>query len=384
MDVMMRLPAFVLCGATCLAATLLIAGCESDLQPLSLPSDLTVEQTFVGAAKCGVCHQGEYAEFLESGHAHILQRVVGGQLPSYPFRNEVPFPLLAAPDGSWDDVLYVVGGFGWKALFVGTDGNLVTGDATQWNLETGEWVTYHPGEQKPYDCGACHTTGYSPTGHMLGLTGLAGTWAEDGVTCEACHGAGALHVLSQSGEDINLDRSNALCGRCHSRGVPNRIVAYAPDSEGDQFLANYGQYDEMKAGAHRNLTCVSCHDPHPSAKFRPEQGIVLSCETCHEEIEIYNTGGGAHTCEVCHMPSASLSAVKRSHHQADVQTHIFRINPASAAEMFYQENGSWFSHNFLTTDFTCLRCHAGQDRQWAEEHADEIHSGGKRPFVAGR
>jgi len=381
---MMRLSTFVKYGATCLVATLLLAGCESDLEPLNLPSELTVQETFVGAAKCSACHPGKYAEFLESGHAHILNRVVGGQLPAYPFRDEVPFPLLAAPGGSSDDVLYVVGGFGWKANFVGTDGYLITGDATQWDLETGEYVAYHPGEQLPYDCGACHTTGYSPTGHQLGLTGLVGTWTEDGVNCEACHGPGSLHVLSQSGEDINLDRSNALCARCHSRGVPNHIVAYPPDSEGDQFLANYGQFDELQASPHRNLTCVSCHDPHLSAKFSPEQAIEISCTTCHEEIEIFNTGGGAHTCVNCHLPFATLSAVKRSPYQADVRTHIFRINPSAAAEMFYQENGNWYSHDFLTTNFTCLRCHASQDRQWAEEHADEIHSGEKRPVLAGR
>lgn len=29
----------------------------------------------------------------------------------------------------------------------------------QYNMATGRWVDYHPGEKKSYTCGACHTTG---------------------------------------------------------------------------------------------------------------------------------------------------------------------------------------------------------------------------------
>ena len=54
-------------------------------------------------------------------------------------------------------------------------------------------VAYHAGEEKPYNCGTCHTTGYNPEGENE-LPGIVGTWAEPGIRCEECHGPGAGHV----------------------------------------------------------------------------------------------------------------------------------------------------------------------------------------------
>jgi hypothetical protein len=79
-------------------------------------------------------------------------------------------------DGShtWADVAGVIGGYGWKARFVGTDGHLIGtagssfGDTrvghNQFNFYGGEdhgWVDYHPGDEKIYNygCFKCHTTG---------------------------------------------------------------------------------------------------------------------------------------------------------------------------------------------------------------------------------
>jgi hypothetical protein len=53
--------------------------------------------------------------------------------------------------------------------------------ANQYNMEwivAGKWTNYHAGEKnKKYDCGRCHTTGYSDEGHQDGLEGIVGTWA---------------------------------------------------------------------------------------------------------------------------------------------------------------------------------------------------------------
>ena len=37
------------------------------------------------------------------------------------------------------------------------------------------------GEEKPYDCGSCHTTGYNPVGHQDGLEGIEGVAPNDAV-----------------------------------------------------------------------------------------------------------------------------------------------------------------------------------------------------------
>ena len=156
---------------------------------------------YIGSSTCAGCHQDTYDVFINSGHAWILNPVVDGQAPDYPF-TDVP----ASPEGyTWDDILYVIGGYNWKARFVDQEGYIITnppgetGDAeylNQYNLanpllgkEAG-WVTYHSGEEQvPYDCGTCDTTGYSERGSQDELPGLVGAWAEPGVQCEACHGA---------------------------------------------------------------------------------------------------------------------------------------------------------------------------------------------------
>ena len=158
-----------------------------------------VPPQYVGRETCGECHTDIYETFLKSGHPWKLNPVVDGQPPDYPF-SELPGP----PEGyTWDDILYVIGGYNWKARFVDKEGFIITGDAdaaTQYNLPNEEldlgddWVPYHAGEEKPYDCGSCHTTGYSPVGNQDDLPGLIGTWAEPGIQCEECHGPGSLHA----------------------------------------------------------------------------------------------------------------------------------------------------------------------------------------------
>ena len=62
------------------------------------------------------CYQ--YNQFMKSGHAFNLNKVVNGKPPGYPFTT-----LPELPEGvTWDDVTYVIGGYHWKARFVGKDG----------------------------------------------------------------------------------------------------------------------------------------------------------------------------------------------------------------------------------------------------------------------
>ena len=73
---------------------------------------------YVGAETCGNCHPDIYEVFMKSGHAWKLNPVVDGQPPQYPFTE-----LSELPEGyTWDDILYVIGGYNWKARFVDKDG----------------------------------------------------------------------------------------------------------------------------------------------------------------------------------------------------------------------------------------------------------------------
>ena len=158
--------------------------------PIALADD------YVGSSTCGQCHTENYETWLENGH-HFSLIAISGSVPEYPFDYNYNTPNVTDPptaSGSqlgWDDITYVVAGYYRAAIFTDQDGYIITGDSgdeTQWNVWDQEWAPYHTGEQLLLDCGQCHATGYDPSGHQGNLPGISGTWVEDGVGCEACHG----------------------------------------------------------------------------------------------------------------------------------------------------------------------------------------------------
>ena len=185
-----------------------------------------------------------------SGHPYPLTAVTNSTSPNYPF-SQLPAP----PEGySWDDISYVVGGYNWKARFLDQDGFIITGGdtvtATQYNLENDplnlgdEWVASHPSEEVPYDCGHCHTTGYSPVGNQDGRAGIVGTWAFSGVQCEACHGPGSLHANDPVIFNMEIDRDAEACDTCH---VPGDTAAVIGENG---FIPHHDTYADFFQGKH--------------------------------------------------------------------------------------------------------------------------------------
>ncbi len=315
---------------------------------------------YVSSQMCSICHMETYQRHQRTGHSHVLNPVAGSQAPLYPY-STVPNPPVGL---SWNDISYVIGGWAWKALFIGNDGNIITGnlgDTTQYNLATSEWVDYNGGQVQDYDCGVCHTTGYSPTGSQGGLPGIVGTWAEPGVQCEACHGAGGAHISNPSIVNINVGQAPGdTCVLCHSRGNPDIIEAL------DGFILNYNQYDEFMVSPHSDsLECVTCHDSHGSIRYEdliynPNQGQNMTCEQCHPEEAIYQKSTVMKiwgiTCEQCHMPPLGYSAVRNDDtFTADVATHIFKIDTDIDAEQFSLDGTQ--ANPYITIVYACQRCH---------------------------
>ncbi|AKI97511.1 multiheme c-type cytochrome [Kosmotoga pacifica] len=323
---------------------------------------ITIASEYVGSETCFQCHPGKYNDWKVSGHPYKLRPA---EIAKY-----APLPL---PRGySWDDVSYVIGGYKWKARYIDKEGYIITTlkDGTkgenQYNMMTGEWVDYHPGEKKAYSCGACHTTGYSSEGHQDNLPGVVGTWEFGGIGCEACHGPGYEHVASGGEVKPVVEEDSSLCGQCHVRGDPNTI----PASKG--FIRHHEQYNEMMASPHADvLNCVTCHDPHKRAEF----SIKYDCATCHgNEAEAFEKTEMAQVgvdCIDCHMPKASKSAVAFGPYEADIRSHLCEINTDPEARMF-SEDGK-FANSFITLDFACLTCHSNKDIFWAAEYAKDFH-----------
>jgi len=315
---------------------------------------------YVGQEVCAGCHTDIAETFAKSGHPYKLNKVVDGQPPTYPFTE-----VKDTPEGyTWDDVTYVIGGYNWKARFIGKDGFIITGDAdatTQYNffnpiLGLGDnWVAYHAGEQKPYDCGTCHTTGYQPEGHQDGLEGIIGTWAEPGIRCEECHGPGSQHVSDPYGVAMKIDRTSASCTSCHFRGDKTVI-----DASGG-FIKHHEQGEELMQTKHAALSCVACHDPHAGVvQLRKAElpTTKVACESCHIDKAEQQKSAAMKSfvdCVECHMPRIVKSALgDPEQHSGDIRSHLFMINPTGAPQ--FTEDGS-ASMPWVSLDFACKSCH---------------------------
>ncbi len=316
---------------------------------------------YVGAERCMECHQEQYSQWERTGHAQILRR------PSQSGAEAIPLP-----DGyDANSISYIIGGFRWKALFLDRNGFLVTSTSVgsggnQYNLRSTKWVDFRPGERVPYDCGRCHTTGYSPEGHQAGLEGITGTWRFEGVQCEACHGPGQKHMRSSDKADISVDGN--VCSKCHG------IEPYDVITLNGVFLSGYTEVNQLVSGGKSDFTCVDCHDPHlPS-----QESIKVSCAACHEEVaEVYKESlmhRVGVTCTDCHMPPAGMIASGNSDRfHGDVKSHLFRIDHRKNLTSVVKD-GLQVNPGYLSVDYACMRCHhVYEDRQWAASYSTHSH-----------
>jgi hypothetical protein len=330
-------------------------------------SDSSFSADYVGSEKCFKCHKEQFNDWQASGHPWKLRKAEKARYA------KIPLP----PGYSWEDISYVIGGVNKKALYIDLEGYIITSAKdgtearTQYNIQDGSWSFYYKGEKRPYKCGPCHMTAFSPEGRQDGRPGMIGTWTEDGIGCEECHGPGSDHIQSQDKQNITVNRSVVLCGKCHQSG--GNVLQ--PQAKGG-FIRHHEQINELLAGSHIGMDCVLCHDPHKRAIL-----AKIKCDICHEDIAKHfssnvhaKTGMG---CIECHMPKISKSAITVNSYTGDVRTHIFRINTNPDADMFktIEEKGkkSTFAKGFVTLDYVCLGCHGSRDIKWASKNAKKFH-----------
>ena len=174
-----------------------------------------------------------------------------------------------------------------------------------------EWTK----QGQPGACLVCHTTDYDPA---------SGTWQQDGVACEACHGP---MKADHPKEPMPVDRSPDLCARCHSD-------------------ARFG-WQAWTGSTHyqRGMNCTTCHDPHSAALkvVRPRDGSAQYtdasqlCITCHKDVSMDFPYSAHHqqgvSCIDCHV------------------THTETM-PANAHTIP--------DHSFKANLDSCNKCHASQ------------------------
>ena|GEM_PF-288834 len=190
-------------------------------------------------------------------------------------------------------------------------------------------------------CFSCHTTA-AVTSKVFDSEK-----ATPGVTCEACHGPGAAHVVSMTGHDLeqataimnpaDLSPSDSVdfCGACHSTWADvvetNRKIGLA-----EIRFEPYGLEQSRCWGTSGDarITCMACHDPHRPLDRDPSayDSKCLACHGLHERPR------GAHTaktvckvatsnCVTCHMPKYELPEM-----HSVFTDHDIRVVSASALD----------------------------------------------------
>ncbi len=360
-------------------------------------------QAFEGSEFCKGCHEANYNEWKASGHPYKFMKGEDAKHRPIPLPGGFNWPedgMLVDGDVSW-----VIGGYKWKSRYLDKDGYIITTtceekepfdsgcDArpgvNQYNYLTGEWVDYHAGEEnKPYDCGTCHTTNWVADTDALtdndlsdnqdGLPGIWGTFDAGGVHCEQCHGNGF--------GSMTIDDSAAACGVCHFReAAPGAEVNVIPASGG--FIKHHEQYNELLASPHSSMKCTTCHNPHKRGEFSIKEG--RDCTDCHQSeaasYALNSMAGYGVECKDCHMPYATKSANKLGPFEGDLQTHLFYINTDDQASMF-TEAGDYVALDFAvpgkpekvnkgaaTLDFACKRCHETAEMSELGRFAKNFH-----------
>jgi hypothetical protein len=340
---------------------------------------------FVGEARCEKCHAAIFRDSLASRHTQSYYR--GPQLERLPLPDgPVPDPddpevihTIRRRDGALTEetrvgrevldavIEYAFGTADRYLTFVSRDagGGYHISRLSHYDTPAGKgWDRSildqsHPtrGRAKGFQgsaigvreglakCLYCHVTN-PRTGHES----LGPETADRAIGCERCHGPGGHHLAAlQSGFPdlaiVNPARAapdavtNKLCNDCHILG--KRFPDTDPEDPG--WLRSQGvgwalsRCNTESGGA---FGCVTCHDPHKSARATSTAGYESQCLTCHaptaaspsSEQPVYtaraSAGGPTRSCPVnpsngciaCHMPRVRVESL-----HLDLTDHYIRV-----------------------------------------------------------
>jgi len=225
------------------------------------------------------------------------------------------------------------------------DDKLAPDDPLHWTGIAQRWQTM---------CAECHSTNLKEKFNPETLT-YHTTFSEIDVSCEACHGAGSLHVELANRKTIFWDRNYGYglaklkgedphpqieaCAPCHSRrGVIDdtfkpgdsyhdfynleqlQSATYYDDGQIKDEVYVYGSFIQSKM-YHQGIRCTDCHDPHSLKLKYPGNE---TCTSCHQHAagkydvpshHHHEPGTPGSMCVDCHMPETSYMMIdpRRDH-----------------------------------------------------------------------
>jgi predicted CXXCH cytochrome family protein len=340
---------------------------------------------YLGEARCEPCHAAVFRDSLASRHTQSYYR--GAQLSSLP-KPERPLPdpddhdvthAIAERDGTlheetrvgrevFDTVVeYAFGTADRYLTYVSRDasGRYHISRLSYYDTPEGKgWDRSilddtHPTRERPAGfqgsvigvrdglakCLACHVTN-ARTGHES----IGPEAADRAMGCERCHGPGGHHVaaLKLGFPDLAIVNpvraspaavTSGQCNECHILG--NRYPD--TDPEDPRWIRSQGvgwslsRCNTESSGA---FGCVTCHDPHKSARASSTAQYEAQCLTCHAAAT--RSAGGeqpastgkagtavsgrgcpvepAKGCIACHMPRVRIDAL-----HGELTDHFIRV-----------------------------------------------------------
>ena len=204
-------------------------------------------------------------------------------------------------------------------------------------------------------CQECHEDQYESYAKSIhSRKAIKGPASQD--ACEACHGAGAMHVEKGGGRDVDIftfdnvadpKAKSAKCLACHQETH---------------------DMDNWNQGAHsrNDISCDSCHDLHADGSQRPSQPEV--CFECHRSVRFDVNKRSHHpileekvSCTSCHSPHGSIS-------RAMVKTD-------DAQELCYSchaDKRGPYVYEHPPVEENCLTCHTSHGSRHAKLLTEKV------------
>ncbi len=367
---------------------------------------------FIGSETCGECHPDVYDMWKLTPHANMLvdakknpDRIIANYFPEdFPFTKK--------------DIFYTLGSHWLQKYLTILDDGQIYQLPNVWNIGEGEWEPYSifDWREKPYVifCDGCHTVGFNAK---------TKTFFEEGIGCEACHGAGKKHAESEDpGDIINPDkltkeRKDMICQQCHTDGDSTLApglpfpAGFKPGEDLTKYTSDFfmpkpksrdwywGTVDYKERARmfmfwqskfySLSRACDVCgFDRNVKKKTKKASGYMSRnqyCGTCHRTTYENFTKHSRHSenaanCVDCHLPKLAPSRDRYSihdhkfdfsrpksecnecHYEADADEDVIGSDP-----LFYHVQQS-----FKKSENTkCNYCHYDKDATHAKQHESQ-------------